>query len=145
MFPAELPCTEDRRLHAFDFKETTKKIGMYTSRLAGGWIEANITSEHKGTNNRVTRDLGWVTVRGSRYTPRKRSEQKSGTRVASKHFTREARHGHDHPARWHFNTTEESSRGGDGPTSGFSCDGFWDPRSNTFLRPCLNLHPPRIS
>ncbi|KAG5912635.1 hypothetical protein E4U61_000299, partial [Claviceps capensis] len=70
LFPEEFPWTEDRQLHAFDIKEMTKKIGMYTTRLTGGWIEANMTSEHKGTNNRVIRDLGWVTVRGSRDTPR---------------------------------------------------------------------------
>ncbi|KAG6091779.1 hypothetical protein E4U30_006311 [Claviceps sp. LM220 group G6] len=29
-----------------------------------------MASEHTGTNNRVVRDLGWATVRGSRYTPR---------------------------------------------------------------------------
>ncbi|KAG6094934.1 hypothetical protein E4U14_008369 [Claviceps sp. LM454 group G7] len=70
LFPNEFSWTEDPWVNALSVKEMTKKIGTCTTRLTGGWIEANVTSEHKGTNNRILRQLGWVRSRGSRATPR---------------------------------------------------------------------------
>ncbi|KAG6310369.1 hypothetical protein E4U22_003315 [Claviceps purpurea] len=52
LFPNEFSWTEDPWVIALSVKEMTKKI------------------EHKGTNNRILRQLGWVTSRGSRDTPR---------------------------------------------------------------------------